>query len=129
MSFASGRAMAFLAIAGCLVGAGESSFPDALAAGWKGKPVCELLSQSSNHRMLKCTFAPGTGHERHFHPTNFGYALSGGTMRLADAKGTRVATVKTGSSFNSTGTEWHEAVNIGTTTVVYLIVEEWPAQP
>jgi len=29
----------------------------------------------------------------------------------------------TGSSFTSPGVEWHEVVNVGDTTVVYLIVE------
>ncbi|MBX9643665.1 MAG: cupin domain-containing protein [Novosphingobium sp.] len=123
------RTVAVLAAACCLIGARNGELPDALLAGWKGRPTCELLSQSATNRVLKCTFKPGTGHERHFHPVNFGYALSGGVMRLTDAKGIRVATIKTGSSFSSAGTEWHEAVNIGKTTVAYLIVEEWPARP
>ena len=44
-------------------------------------------------------------------------------MRLTDASGVREAELQTGSSFNSDGTEWHEVLNIGDTTVTYLIVE------
>lgn len=129
MNCSAGRAFAVLVMASCLLGADSASLPDALAAGWKGKPACILLSQSQTYRVLRCTFPPGAGHERHFHPANFGYALSGGVMQLTDAKGTRIATIQTGSNFTSAGTEWHEAINVGTTTVAYLIVEEWPSQP
>ena len=44
-------------------------------------------------------------------------------MRITDASGTRDAELKTGSHFTSGGTAWHEVVNIGETTVTYLIVE------
>jgi quercetin dioxygenase-like cupin family protein len=97
--------------------------PDPLQAGWKGVPVCELLREDQALRILRCSFAPGVGHERHFHAAHFGYALSGGRMRLTDAGGVREAELKTGSSFNSEGTEWHEVLNTGDTTVTYLIVE------
>lgn len=97
--------------------------PDPLAAGWKGVPVCEQLRDDAELRVLRCTFPPGVGHERHFHAPNFGYALSGGKMRLTDSRGVREAELKTGSSFSSEGTEWHEALNIGDTTVSYLIIE------
>lgn len=63
------------------------------------------------------------GHERHFHAPNFGYAISGGRMRITDGTGIREVDLPDGSSFFSAGTEWHEVVNIGATTVVYLIVE------
>jgi beta-alanine degradation protein BauB len=98
--------------------------PSALEAGWQGKPVCELLYETATNRVLRCTFPPGTGHERHFHPRHFGYAVSGGTMRLTSAGGTREAEVRTGSSFSSQGFDWHEVLNIGSTTVVYLMFEE-----
>jgi quercetin dioxygenase-like cupin family protein len=97
--------------------------PDPLQAGWKGVPVCELLRDDRAMRVLRCSFAPGVGHERHYHAPHFGYALSGGRMRLTDASGVREAELKTGSSFDSEGTEWHEVMNIGDTTVTYLIVE------
>jgi quercetin dioxygenase-like cupin family protein len=99
------------------------SLPDPLAAGWKGSPVCEVLSQDEHLRALRCSFAPGQGHERHFHPRHFGYALSGGRMRILDSRGTREVDLQAGSSFSSPGVEWHEVLNVGTTTVVYLIVE------
>lgn len=97
--------------------------PSALEAGWLGKPVCELLYETATDRVLRCTFPPGVGHERHFHPRHFGYAISGGTMRLTSAAGTREAQVKTGSSFSSEGFSWHEVHNVGATTVVYLMFE------
>ena len=97
--------------------------PSALEAGWQGKPVCELLYETATDRVLRCTFPPGVGHARHFHPRHFGYAISGGTMRLTSATGTREAQVKTGSSFSSQGIGWHEVLNVGPTTVVYLMFE------
>ena len=99
------------------------SLPDPLAAGWKGVPVCEKLHEDSDHRILRCAFPPGIGHERHFHDRHFGYALAGGRMRINDANGTREVDLATGSSFSSAGVDWHEVLNVGDTTVVYLIVE------
>ena len=89
--------------------------PDPLAAGWKGKPVCEKLLDDDKQRVLRCTFPPGAGHDRHFHRPHFGYALSGGRMRLTDSNGVREATLTTGSVFTSEGTPWHEVLNIGDT--------------
>ena len=103
--------------------AAQSDLPDPLQAGWNGSPVCERLHEDSEQRVLRCSFAPGTGHERHFHSRHFGYAISGGRMRITDASGTREVDLATGSSFTSTGIDWHEVQNIGETTVVYLIVE------
>ena len=99
------------------------SLPDPLAAGWNGAPVCEKLHEDADQRILRCSFAPSVGHERHFHARHFGYAISGGRMRITDATGTREVDLATGSSFTSDGVAWHEVVNIGDTTVTYLIVE------
>jgi len=44
-------------------------------------------------------------------------------MRITDGNGTRDVDLATGSSFTSRGVAWHEVVNVGDTTVVYLIVE------
>ncbi len=103
--------------------AATSALPDPLAAGWKGAPVCERLHEDLKQRILRCTFEPGIGHERHFHAPNFGYAISGGRMRITDESGVREVDLPTGSSFTSDGVLWHEVLNIGSTTVVYLIVE------
>lgn len=97
--------------------------PDPVAAGWRGKPVCEVLHEDGALRVFRCTFPPGVGHERHFHATHFGYALSGGTMRITDASGTREVALTTGSSFFSNGIPWHEVVNVGETAVSYLMIE------
>ena len=101
----------------------ESSLPDSLAAGWNGTSVCEELHRDNHHRILRCTFPPAVGHERHYHDKNFGYVVAGGRMRLIDASGTREVDLTAGSSFASDGLDWHEVLNVGDTTVVYLMVE------
>jgi hypothetical protein len=100
-----------------------AALPDPLAAGWRGSPVCERLHEDEAQRVLRCSFPPGAGHERHFHPRHFGYALAGGRVRITDSRGTREVDLETGSSYASDGVDWHEVVNVGATTVAYLIVE------
>lgn len=118
-----GIGLAFSSLPALASDAPSLPLPSALEAGWRGKSVCELLHETATDRVLRCTFPPGVGHERHFHPRHFGYAISGGTMRLTSAAGTREAQVKTGSSFSSQGIGWHEVLNVGTTAVVYLMFE------
>ena len=100
-----------------------SSLPDPLRAGWKGKPVCEHLYEDTEKRILRCTFPPNVGHERHYHVAHFGYAINGGRVQMTDTNGVREVDLTTGSSYSSEGVPWHEVLNIGTTTIVYLIVE------
>ena len=45
-----------------------ADLPDGLAAGWKGQATCEKLDEYEQVRILRCTFPPGVGHERHAHP-------------------------------------------------------------
>lgn len=97
--------------------------PDPLAAGWQGKPVCEQLLDNEYLRVLRCTFPPGVGHEKHVHAPHFGYALSGGTARIDDARGLREATTPTGYSWWTGETTTHANQNIGETTSAYLIIE------
>jgi quercetin dioxygenase-like cupin family protein len=97
--------------------------PSAFDAKWHGKTVCEPLFENAAMRAARCTFPPGGGHERHFHPPHWGYIIAGGTMRITDANGTRVRDLNSGSTWWSDGIAWHEAVNVGTTTSVYIIVE------
>ena len=97
--------------------------PSAFDAKWHGQTVCEPLFENAAMRAARCTFPPGGGHERHFHPPHWGYIIAGGTMRITDANGTRVRDLKSGSTWWSDGIAWHEAVNVGTTTSVYIIVE------
>ena len=103
--------------------ASHPELPDPLEAGWNGVPVCEKLHEDADHRILRCTFPPSIGHERHFHKPHFGYAIAGGRMRISDADGTREVDLATGSSFASDGVTWHEVVNVGDSTVIYLIIE------
>ena len=44
-------------------------------------------------------------------------------LDLLDAGGTREVEVASGSHFYSEGTDWHEVLNIGDSTAVYLIIE------
>lgn len=97
--------------------------PDPLEAGWKGASVCESLHEDASQRILRCTFPPGAGHERHYHAPHFGYAIAGGRMRITDENGVREVDSITGNSFTSDGVEWHEVLNVGETTAVYLIME------
>lgn len=111
------------ALSASYVQAYEPPLSDPLAAGWKGEKVCELLHQDSDQRILRCSFPPGVGHERHYHDKNFGYVIAGGRMRITDASGTREVDLVKGNSYASDGLDWHEVVNIGDTVVVYLVVE------
>ena len=120
---AAGFVALIASLAVVVVYATQPPLPDPLAAGWNGVPVCDKLHEDSDHRILRCTFLPSVGHERHFHVRHFGYAIAGGRMRITDSSGTREVDPATGSSFASDGVAWHEVLNIGESTVVYLIVE------
>ncbi len=101
----------------------KDALPGPLEAGWKGEKVCEVMEESDEFRALKCTFAPGVGHDRHYHAPHFGYVLQGGKMRITDKSGVAERDLKTGASWKSDGVVWHEAINIGDTTAIYIIVE------
>lgn len=100
-----------------------AQLPHALDAGWRGARVCEPLFENSLIRSARCTFPPGVGHERHWHPPHWGYIVSGATMRITDKTGTADRVLTSGTSWWSDGIEWHEALNIGETTGVYVIIE------
>ena len=97
--------------------------PDPLAARWNNETVCELVEENEKLRVLKCTFNPGAGHDKHYHDPHFGYALSGSAFRIKDKNGVREINLVTGSHFYNEGVEWHEVLNIGDSTAVYLIFE------
>lgn len=101
----------------------KKSLPDPLEAGWNNQPVCEVLEDNSKMRILRCTFPPGVGHERHSHAPHFGYTLAGSRFRMTDTTGTREVDVPTGYSFSNKGIAWHEVLNIGDSTGVFLIIE------
>lgn len=101
----------------------KSDLPDPLEAGWKGKKVCEILEDNPELRILKCTFPPGVGHERHYHKPHYAYALKGTRFQITDIAGIREADFFTGSNYYSKGVEWHQALNIGDSTAVVLIIE------
>lgn len=101
----------------------NKEFPDPFKAGWKGEKVCDILKENESIRVLKCTFPPGVGHEKHYHEKHFGYTLKGSKFRITDKKGTREVDVPTGYDFISEGIEWHEVLNIGDSTAEFLIIE------
>ena len=99
--------------------------PMALCAGWEGERVCERLHEDSQVRVLRCTFPPGVGHERHYHPPHFGYVLAGeSVMRITTDEGVAERPVRAGGSFSNDAEIVHEALNVGAETTTYLIVEK-----
>ncbi len=103
----------------------DEDLPDPLAAGWNGEQICELLHEDAHQRILRCIFPPGVGHEKHFHKAHFGYVLAGGKMRIIDDSGEREVDLLADYSWTSDGVSWHEVLNVGETTSVYLIVESF----
>ncbi len=103
----------------------DELLPDPLAAGWQGEPVCEKLHEDTRQRILRCTFPPGVGHERHYHAPHFGYVLAGGKMRIRDDDGEREVDLSADYSWTSDGVGWHEVLNVGETTSVYLLIEQF----
>lgn len=101
----------------------QQNLPDPLEAGWKGKAVCEVIENNPKLRVLKCTFAPGVGHEKHYHNPHFGYTLKGSKFRITDYKGTREVNVPSGYRFKKDSITTHEVLNIGDSTAVFLIME------
>ncbi|MCP4459738.1 MAG: cupin domain-containing protein [Cytophagales bacterium] len=100
----------------------ENKLPDPLEAGWQGELVCEVLFESDELRVLKCTFPPGVGHEKHYHAPHFGYTLAGSKFRITDDSGEREVNVPTNSSFKNQEIT-HEVVNVGDSTAMFLIIE------
>ena len=101
----------------------ENQLPDPLEAGWAGEKVCEVVKENNKLRVLKCVFAPGVGHERHYHNPHVGYTIAGGKFRLTSSTGTREVNVPMGSSFGSEEVTIHEVLNVGETTAEFLIIE------
>ncbi|GAN00088.1 hypothetical protein U91I_03753 [alpha proteobacterium U9-1i] len=118
-----------LTLAGCATAAASTPFdgplPSALCAGWQGEPVCELISEDAQLRVLHCTFPPGVGHEPHYHPPHVGYILEGQSiMRTTTSAGTVERPLAAGSSWTSDAEVRHEALNIGGDAMRYLIIEK-----
>ncbi len=101
------------------------ALPSALCAGWQGERTCELLHEDEMIRVLRCTFPPGVGHEAHYHPPHFGYALEGQSiMRITTENGVVDRAFQAGASFANDSEVRHAAVNVGGETMRYLIVEK-----
>lgn len=118
--------MMALALGACATASAQRApLPMALCAGWQGERTCELLHEDGEVRVLRCAFAPGVGHEPHYHPPHFGYVLEGvSTMRITTADGAVERPVRAGAHFSSDVEVRHEALNVGDQRTVYLIVEK-----
>ena len=123
------KIMSFLMVVLALITAplsctNKNALPDPLEAGWNDQPVCEVLQENEKTRMLRCTFASGVGHEKHYHNPHIGYTIAGSRFSITDTTGTREIQVPTGSSFSNERIEWHEVLNIGDSNAVFLIIEQ-----
>ncbi len=101
----------------------DTTLPDPLEAGWKGKSVCEVIEETDKLRVLKCTFESGIGHEKHYHKPHVDYTLKGSKFQIKDENGIREINVPTGSTFSKDKVSQHEVLNIGDSTAVFLIIE------
>ncbi len=101
----------------------KNTLPDPLEAGWNNDAVCEVVEENDNVRVLKCTFEPGVGHEKHYHNPHYGYTVAGSKFKIKDTTGTREVNVPTGYSFSKDEISTHEVLNIGDSTAVFLIIE------
>lgn len=104
----------------------QQGLPHGFDAGWKGMKTCTVLYETPEVQVGQCSFAPGVGHEKHYHNPHFGYVIEGSTMQVQDASGERELTTKAGDTWSTTTVTVHQAINIGTTTARYLIVEPRP---
>ena len=100
-----------------------TELPDPYQAGWEGKKVCEVLEDNDELRVLRCTFPPGVGHEKHYHEPHFGYALVGGKFKIEEANATREVSFPTGYSWSKGEVSEHQVLNTGDSTAVFLIIE------
>jgi hypothetical protein len=72
---------------------------------------------------MRCTLPPGQC--MYATPTaSFNYVLSGGKVQMQDERGTRAVEVPTGAHVDSPPVPWHEATNVGDTTLQFLVIEE-----
>ncbi len=120
--------LAFFGLMGCSSTSKDTTsnlpnLPDPLEAGWEGKKVCTVLVDNDDHRILKCVFPPGVGHEKHYHKPHTGYTLVGGQFEITDTTGTRTVNVPTGYVFGNDEINIHQVKNVGKTTSEYLIIE------
>jgi len=97
--------------------------PHGFDAGWKGQQTCTVLYETVSVRVGQCSFAPGTGHEKHYHNPHFGFVLEGSTMLIKDQTGEHEVVTETGSTWSTDSVTVHEAINSGSTTARYLIIE------
>ena len=104
-----------------------ADLPDPLEAGWRGAKTCEKLHEDEKARVIRCIFPPEVGHERHFHAPHYVYVLSGGKIRITDSGGTRDIDIPTGTFGSNPRIEWHEGLNVGDSTLQYLIFEPKPS--
>jgi len=110
--------------------ADTTGLPEAFDAGWQGQKTCELMYETDEVRVGRCSFPPGIGHEKHYHVPHYGYVLEGGTLTITDEQGEkRTVETVTGGTWSTDEITVHSAVNVGDTTTSYLIIEPKPRRP
>ena len=129
MNFASKIVLAVVALGppGILGGinvARADDVPDALSVEWQGKKPCDKLFEDAHIRVARCTFPPGAVHVCHSHPAYLTYAVSGGQAQIQDEKGARKIDVIAGVFADVPPIPWHEFVNVGGTTIQYVVIEK-----
>jgi quercetin dioxygenase-like cupin family protein len=118
-------AIASLGLVGTSFPIAAEDVPGALAVEWEGKKPCEKLFEDEHFRVARCTFAKGTVHVCHTHPSYLTYVLSGGQAEVQDDKGKRNVEVVTGTFADVPPIPWHEFANVGEITLRYLVVEKY----
>ena len=99
------------------------SNPDAWPFEWQDQKPCERLFEDAQIRISRCIFPPGAVHFLRFYPGYLSYILSGGKGLIAESKGTRQINLRADTFTSNQPIAWHELINIGDTTLRYLVVE------
>ena len=117
-------ALSSVALAATLSVAQAADVPDALSVEWRGNHPCEKLFEDAQVRVARCTFPPGAMHVCHSHPSYLSYVVSGGQAQVQDEKGVRKVNVVAGALADVPPTPWHELINVGDTTLQFVVVEK-----
>jgi quercetin dioxygenase-like cupin family protein len=88
-----------------------------------GPHVYKVLADSLGIKIYKVTFKPGDEVKMHAHPDHAVYALEGGTLEITMKDGKKENFSITPGMAAVFAEESHSAKNIGTTSVVAIVVE------
>jgi quercetin dioxygenase-like cupin family protein len=84
----------------------------------------KVLSENQYIRVVQSTFKPGAKEGMHTHPASWYYVTRPGKLKITYAGGkVELWAPKAGESAWMDGEEPHTAVNVGKTTLQYIMVE------